>query len=468
MNKILRYSFVALLAMVGWSNAMADEAKFDFSTVDGLKAMGVAESNIPTVAQSAETGVPFETKGPFTVNGVTITATDGGTNTCRIWSPKGNDGTKYDFRVYGNDENKGTITFKAPAGKEISKIEISSGSTWNAPTVDVGSLAGKVWSGTANSVTFTQNKQCQYKKVTITFADAGTVTTKKDAGLSFSATTVDAVVGEPFTAPILTKATTADVKYTSTNKSVATVNETSGAVEIVGAGNATIRATTEENDEYYAGQAEYKITATEPVASEVTLPYEDLTAGQGSFTIDDVSLDEGLTYVWKWESSNKYMKGSAYAGSNKASESHLVSPLINLGSATTPKLYFSQCISKFFADFTNEVKLLIVKQDATSDQLTLTAPTFPEGKNWSNWADEEYDLSAYAGQKIKVKFVYTSTSTAAGTWEIKNFKVSDASGVGAVKADFNANAPAYNVGGQRVNQGYKGLVIKGGKKLIQK
>ena len=40
--------------------------------------------------------------------------------------------------------------------------------------------------------------------------------------------------------------------------------------------------------------------------------------------------------------------------------------------------------------------------------------------------------------------------------------------VGAIKADINANAPAYNVGGQRVNQGYKGLVIKGGKKLIQK
>ena len=467
MNKILRYSLVGLVLMCCGS-IFADEAKFDFTTVDGLKAMGVAEANIPTVEASAGAGVAFETTGPFTVDGVTITATDGGSNTSRIWSPKGNDGTKYDYRVYGSAKNPGTITFTAPTGKEISKIEITSGSTWNEPQASVGSLAGKTWSGAANSVTFTQEGQCQYRKVTITFSDAGSVVTKKDAGLVFSAETADGVVGEPFTAPTLSKATTADVKFTSTNNKVATVNETSGAVEIVGVGTATIRATTEENDEYYAGQAEYKITATAPIASEVTIPYEDLTTGQGSFTLDNVSLDEGLTYVWKWDATNKYMKASAYVGGkNKASESHLVSPLINLGSATAPKLYFSQCINKYFADYSTDVKLLIVKEDESTDQLTLTAPTIESG-NFSKFKDEEFDLSAYAGKKIKVKFVYTSTSTAAGTWEIKNFKVAADTSVDAVKVDVNANAPAYNVGGQRVNQGYKGLVIKGGRKLIQK
>lgn len=45
---------------------------------------------------------------------------------------------------------------------------------------------------------------------------------------------------------------------------------------------------------------------------------------------------------------------------------------------------------------------------------------------------------------------------------------SEVSGVSAVTVDQLKNAPAYNLGGQRVNQGYKGLVIKGGKKLIQK
>lgn len=179
MNKSLRYSFLSLM-LIFCGSVFADEATFNFTTPDGLKAMGVAEANIPTVEASASAGVAFETNGPFTVNGVTITSTDGGTNSSRIWSPKGNTGTSYDFRVYGSKTNAGTITFTAPTGKEISKIELTTG-TWNEPTPNVGSIASKTWSGVANSVTFTQEGQCQYKTVTVTFADAGSVTSKKDA-----------------------------------------------------------------------------------------------------------------------------------------------------------------------------------------------------------------------------------------------------------------------------------------------
>lgn len=42
------------------------------------------------------------------------------------------------------------------------------------------------------------------------------------------------------------------------------------------------------------------------------------------------------------------------------------------------------------------------------------------------------------------------------------------SGVAAVKADVDKNAPAYNMAGQRVSNSFKGLIIKGGKKLINK
>ena len=43
-------------------------------------------------------------------------------------------------------------------------------------------------------------------------------------------------------------------------------------------------------------------------------------------------------------------------------------------------------------------------------------------------------------------------------------------GISTVKADaqFNANAPAYNMAGQRVDKDFKGLVIKGGKKMMVK
>jgi len=250
-------------------NVMADEAVFDFTNAEGLKAMGIPEADIPTVAASAEAGVALETTGPFTVNGVTITAINAGDNqnANRVWSPKGNDGTKYDYRVYGNkDKVNGSLTITAPSGKNISKIVFTTG-TWNVPDVSVGDLNVKEWNGNANSLTLTMNAgQCQFKTITVTFADASTIVTKKSADLSFSAEQVELILGETsFTAPTLTKATTAEVKYSSTNEKIATVDEATGAVTITAeaAGTAKIRATTEENDEYYAGQAEYQIIVKE-------------------------------------------------------------------------------------------------------------------------------------------------------------------------------------------------------------
>ena len=60
----------------------------------------------------------------------------------------------------------------------------------------------------------------------------------------------------------------------------------------------------------------------------------------------------------------------------------------------------------------------------------------------------------------------------ATTPELTNGKIISINGqtssVGALKADADTNAARYNVAGQKVDEGYKGLVIKGGKKLIQK
>ena len=265
---IIKLFMLTIMAFFA-GNAMADEAVFDFTTVDGLKAVGIAEANIPTVEASAGAGVAYDTNGPFTVSGVTISTTDGSTAT-RIWSPKGNDGTKYDFRVYGPNAKSeipgGTMTITAPSGKKLSKIVFNTG-TWNAPTASEGDLTAKEWNGNASSLTLSMEAgQCQFKTITVTFADAGSVVTKLPAGLSFSAESVEITLGETsFTAPTLTKATNADVKYSSTNTSIATVDETTGAVTITAeaAGTARIRATAEENDQYYGGQAEYQIVVKE-------------------------------------------------------------------------------------------------------------------------------------------------------------------------------------------------------------
>lgn len=47
--------------------------------------------------------------------------------------------------------------------------------------------------------------------------------------------------------------------------------------------------------------------------------------------------------------------------------------------------------------------------------------------------------------------------------------VNTTTGIESVKAEkFDVNAPAYNMAGQRVNKGFKGLIIKGGKKFVNK
>lgn len=49
-----------------------------------------------------------------------------------------------------------------------------------------------------------------------------------------------------------------------------------------------------------------------------------------------------------------------------------------------------------------------------------------------------------------------------------DFVYSDPAGINNVEANANTNAPVYNIAGQRVNAGAKGLLIKNGKKILVK
>lgn len=292
---------------------------------------------------------------------------------------------------------------------------------------------------------------------------------KQNAGLKFSENNISYKKGETFTAPTFTKATTADVTFVSDNEAVATVNANGEILLAGGVGTAVITATSAENEEYRAGEATCKITV---IADEVTLPYEETFAdGIGSFTIDDVSLGEGLSYVWKHDASNKYMKASAYNKKNIASESWLVSPTIDLTNISTATLSFSQCINKFFGNVGEEATLWIQEVGGAWKQITIEYPTIEAESNWSSWMNNtDISLNEYAGKKIKIGFKYTSTDTAAGTWEIKNVAVKGvATGINNITNNtINENAPIYNLAGQRVNKTAKGILIQNGKKFVNK
>jgi RPA family protein len=143
----------------------------------------------------------------------------------------------------------------------------------------------------------------------------------------------------------------------------------------------------------------------------------DFTAGQGSWTINDVELD-GISYVWQ-QSSSYGMKASAYvSGANHATESWLISPAINLSGATEATLAISH-VRRY-----GDVSHLSVKATADGENWSaLTVSAWSDGSNWT-FIDATADLSDFAGEEsVKIAFVYTSTSSAAGTWEIKTAKV---------------------------------------------
>ena len=90
----------------------------------------------------------------------------------------------------------------------------------------------------------------------------GTIATKTDNGLAFSSTTATAKMGETFNAPTLTNPYSLSLTWTSSQESVATVDQT-GAVTLVAAGTTTITATYEGSDDYEAGSVSYTLTVEE-------------------------------------------------------------------------------------------------------------------------------------------------------------------------------------------------------------
>ena len=87
---------------------------------------------------------------------------------------------------------------------------------------------------------------------------------KASSTVSFPKTTYNAEVGTPFQAPTATTSPSAlTVTYASSKTAVATVNETTGAVTIVGEGETTITATFAGNNNYSGSSASYTLTVVD-------------------------------------------------------------------------------------------------------------------------------------------------------------------------------------------------------------
>lgn len=193
---------------------------------------------------------------------------------------------------------------------------------------------------------------------------------------------------------------------------------------VVTVGTATIEDWTEKP----GGDINVDFEGEVQPGKETVVLDESFATGQGNFTIKDKQLPEGGSYVWKHDAGTTtggtpyyYMKASAFISGAKASESWLISPEVDLSTATTATLSFMHIINH--AGDMKTQQTLWVTETSTENWQQVAIPNYPAGNNWDKVSSGNIDLSAYAGKKIKFAFKYVSTTAAAATWEVYDVKV---------------------------------------------
>ena len=184
--------------------------------------------------------------------------------------------------------------------------------------------------------------------------------------------------------------------------------------------NKTVKLTLYNGSYSYGSYAASRYTYFEDAMKEET----------GLFTIKDVTLPEGSSYVWSHDADYGYYKASAYVGGqNLPAESWLVSSEIDLSEAQNPVLNFDFAFN--FLNGNNAADFLQVKvsTDYTGDVKTATWTDLAyDGSRFNRWdfIAQTVDMSQFAGQKVTLAFAYKSTDQCAPTAEIKNLAIVNA------------------------------------------
>lgn len=288
MNKILRYSFVVLMAMV-FGNVMAENVIWseDFSSY--------AANDVPSGG---------------TYNYV---CTDGASAT-KIYEEALAQGTSPELLVSKKSSTKDGGTFSATIelGSNTVDMTLSFKSNKNLTvTVEGGSIGTNTGSGNdyvyaitgatgSLKITFTNGltSNARLDNIKLSTGDS-----KKPAGLSWGTSSRTVTIGaDDNVFPTLSNENNLTVTYNSSDKTVATI-AADGAITLLAAGETTISASSEETDEFEAGKAEYKLivkAALDPNAKgQVNNPY---TVAEALEVIN--ALENGATTSDKF-----YVKG---------------------------------------------------------------------------------------------------------------------------------------------------------------
>ena len=161
-------------------------------------------------------------------------------------------------------------------------------------------------------------------------------------------------------------------------------------------------------------------------ASRYTYFEDDMSEETDLFSIKDVTLPEGSSYVWKHDDYG-YYKASAYVGGkNLPAESWLVSSEIDLSEAQNPVLNFDFAFNFLNGNNASDFMQVKASTDYAGDVNAATwTDLIYDGSKFSGWnfIAQSVDLAQFAGKKITLAFAYKSTDQCAPTAEIKNLAI---------------------------------------------
>jgi len=192
-----------------------------------------------------------------------------------------------------------------------------------------------------------------------------------------------------------------------------------------------------------AGNLSETVTATYNYAGTVNAPYyENFDQGLGNFTVETEG-DNPPVWTFRENASQadieRYGEARRYAyvnGSNKSGTARLISPMIDLTdeAITTATLNFIHA-GRYFDGYNQDN--LTVEQTAAGEAPShaqlyvreeggswtqLTIPNwFTQSGQYTRFNSGDIDLSAYAGKKIQISFLYTADSESTGTWNVLKF-----------------------------------------------
>lgn len=343
-----------------------------------------------------------------TTNGISVAVsakTPGSSTDNRIWSSSPR------LRMYS-----GTLTIQAPADKKIASIDING--KWNDKNnADVGTNNNGSWTGDANKVVYTIAANTQIKSIKVMLA--GTKIEYTDAA------SVKELLAN-------NKEAKDYINLKLTNAKVLYVNSYKGTV------NTYVR----EGD-----------TAIEMRTLGIDMPVNSIISGTVKVNL---AYDAGIPYL----SASKETNGEnlKITESNEAAEPVIVTvkdildgkytnDLIKIKEFTFSKEEYTTGKFNYYANDGENKIMIYDKFSGIGGVSKLT-----EG--------EKYTLTGIFGVIFKNN---------PEVLPIKAVEKFESTGITNITTDEAAkNAPVYNLAGQKVTKAYKGVVIKNGKKMIQK